>query len=41
MGNLSFAFFGSTNYSKDLLLFLIKKTIPKAIFYIPKYFKVF
>lgn len=33
MGNLSFAFFGSTNYSKDLLLFLIRKNfIPKAIF---------
>jgi methionyl-tRNA formyltransferase len=36
MNNLSYAFFGSTNYSKDLLLFLIeKKYIPKAIFSSP------
>ena len=36
MNDLSYIFFGSTNYSKDLLLFLIKKKyIPKAIFSSP------
>jgi len=33
MGNLSFVFFGSTNFSKKLLSFLIKKNfLPTAIF---------
>ena len=37
MGNLSFVFFGSTDYSKKLLLFLIKKNfLPKAIFSSPQ-----
>lgn len=37
MDNLSFAFFGSTNYSKSILIFLIKKNfIPKAIFSSPQ-----
>ena len=41
MGNLSFAFFGSTNYSKKLLLFLIKKKfLPKAIFSSPKEYTI-
>lgn len=41
MVKLSFAFFGSTNYSKQLLLFLIKKKfIPKAIFSSPSNFTI-
>lgn len=41
MGNISFAFFGATNYSKELLLFLLKKNlIPKAIFSIPQEFTI-
>ena len=41
MDKLRFAFFGATNYSKELLLFLIeKKFIPKAIFAIPKEFSI-
>ena len=41
MDNLSFAFFGATNYSKELLLFLLeKKFIPKVIFSIPKEFNI-
>lgn len=41
MGNPSFIFFGATNFSKDLLLFLIKKKLkPVAIFSIPEYFKI-
>jgi len=41
MGNPSFAFFGSTNFSKDLLIFLIKKKLkPVAIFSIPENFKI-
>ncbi len=41
MVNLSFAFFGCTNYSKELLLFLInKKFRPKAIFSSPSNFTI-
>lgn len=41
MNNLTYAFFGTTNYSKDLLLFLIEEGfIPKAIFSIPQKFKI-
>jgi methionyl-tRNA formyltransferase len=41
MGKPSFAFFGSTNFSKDLLIFLIQKKIkPAAIFSIPENFKI-
>ena len=40
MVNLSFAFFGCTNYSKELLLFLIKKFIPQAIFSSPSNFTI-
>ena len=41
MDKLSFVFFGATNYSKELLLFLIEnKFIPKAIFSIPKEFNI-
>ena len=37
---LQFAFLGSTNYSKEMLLFLIENEfIPKVIFYISKKFK--
>ena len=39
MNNLSFAFFGATNYSKELLLFLLgKDLVLKEIFYIPQGF---
>jgi methionyl-tRNA formyltransferase len=38
---INFAFFGSTNYSKELLLFLIKQNIiPKVIFSIPQEFNI-
>ena len=38
---LSYAFFGATNYSKELLLFLIEKDLtPKAIFSIPQEFTI-
>lgn len=38
---LNYAFFGSTNYSKELLLFLIEKNLmPKAIFAIPQEFSI-
>ncbi|WP_417328578.1 methionyl-tRNA formyltransferase [Halarcobacter sp.] len=41
MSKLSFAFFGATNYSKELLLFLLEKDIiPKVIFSIPKEFNI-
>ena len=41
MDNISYVFFGSTNYSKNLLLFLIKKKfIPKAIFSSPKEYHI-
>jgi methionyl-tRNA formyltransferase len=41
MNNLRFAFLGSTTYSKEMLLFLIKNNfIPQVIFYIPKKFKI-
>lgn len=41
MDNISFAFFGATNYSKELLLFLLEKNIkPKAIFSIPQEFNI-
>lgn len=41
MDKLYFAFFGATNYSKELLLFLIEKNlIPKAIFSIPQEFNI-
>lgn len=41
MNNLNFAFFGTTNYSKELLLFLLEKNIkPKAIFSIPQEFNI-
>lgn len=41
MDNLSFAFFGATNHSKELLIFLIeKKYIPKVIFTLPKEFNI-
>ena len=41
MNNTSYAFFGSTNYSKDLLLFLIeKKYIPKVIFSSPEEYHI-
>ena len=41
MDKLSFAFLGATNYSKELLLFLInKRLIPKAIFSIPEEFNI-
>jgi methionyl-tRNA formyltransferase len=41
MGKLSFAFLGTTNYSKELLLFLInKQLIPKVIFSIPEEFNI-
>lgn len=41
MDKLSFAFFGATNYSKELLLFLIENNlVPKAIFSIPKEFTI-
>ena len=34
MNNLSFAFFGTTNYSKELLLFLLEKDlVPKVIYH--------
>ncbi len=40
-GNISYAFFGATNFSKELLLFLIKNNfIPKAIFSIPEEFTI-
>ena len=39
--SLNFAFLGSTNYSKEMLLFLIENGfIPRVIFYIPKRFKI-
>ncbi|MFY9107287.1 asparagine synthase-related protein [Aliarcobacter cryaerophilus] len=39
MNNLSFTFFGTTNYSKELLLFLLEKDlVPKVIFSIPQGF---
>lgn len=38
---LSYAFFGATNYSKELLLFLIEnKLTPKVIFSIPQEFSI-
>mgnify|MGYP001176022467 CR=1 FL=1 len=41
MDKLSFIFFGTTNYSKDLLLFLLKnKFYPKMIFSSPSDFKI-
>ena len=41
MKKLTYAFFGSTNYSKELLLFLIEnKLMPKAIFSIPQEFTI-
>jgi len=41
MDKPSFAFFGSTKFSKDLLLFLIEKKFkPAAIFSIPENFKI-
>lgn len=41
MNNLSFAFFGATNYSKELLLFLIENSfLPKVIFSIPQEFTI-
>lgn len=41
MDKINYAFLGSTNYSKDLLIFLIKLGyIPKVIFSIPKKFKI-
>lgn len=41
MNNLSFAFFGATNYSKELLLFLLEKDlVPKVIFSIPQEFNI-
>jgi len=41
MNNLSFVFFGSTDYSKKLLIFLIKKNIiPKAIFSSPQEYTI-
>lgn len=41
MGKLSFAFFGATNYSKELLLFLLENDIvPKVIFSIPQEFNI-
>ena len=41
MSDLSFAFFGATNYSKKLLLFLIKNDFfPRAIFSIPEEFSI-
>lgn len=41
MDKLSFTFLGATNYSKELLLFLINKSfIPKAIFSIPEEFNI-
>lgn len=41
MNNLSFAFFGTTNYSKELLLFLLEKDLaPKVIFSIPQEFNI-
>ena len=41
MKKISFVFFGSTQFSKELLLFLIKKKfLPKAIFSIPPEFKI-
>lgn len=41
MNNLSFAFFGTTNYSKELLLFLLEKDlVPKVIFSIPQEFNI-
>ena len=41
MDDLSFVFFGSTNYSKKLLIFLIKnKFLPKAIFSSPKEYTI-
>ena len=41
MDNIKFAFFGSTTFSKELLLYLLeKKFIPSAIFFIPKKFNI-
>lgn len=41
MNKLSFAFFGATNYSKELLLFLLEKDlVPKVIFSIPQEFNI-
>jgi methionyl-tRNA formyltransferase len=41
MPNIKFAFLGATNYSKELLLFLIEKSfIPSVIFAIPKEFSI-
>ncbi|WP_024954308.1 methionyl-tRNA formyltransferase [Sulfurospirillum arcachonense] len=41
MDKLSFAFFGATNYSKELLLFLIEKSFfPKVVFSIPQEFNI-
>ena len=41
MDKLKFAFLGATNYSKELLLFLINNDFfPKAIFSIPQEFKI-
>lgn len=41
MDKLSFAFFGATNYSRELLLFLLHRSlIPKAIFSIPSEFNI-
>jgi len=41
MDNISFAFFGCTNFSKELLLFLIEnKFIPKVIFSSPSEFYI-
>ena len=39
--HINFAFLGSTNYSKEMLLFLIENGfIPSVIFYIPEKFKI-
>lgn len=41
MKKISFVFFGSTQFSKELLLFLVKnKFLPKAIFSIPQEFTI-
>jgi hypothetical protein len=38
---IDFAFFGATNYSKELLLFLIENSfLPKVIFSIPQEFTI-
>ena len=41
MNKLKYAFLGATNYSKDLLLYLIEcKIIPKVVFSIPRDFNI-